>query len=438
MKYTLLTILFVARTVCFAVDAKSFGAKGDGIQDDTPYLNNAIAGALAAGEDLFIPSGTYMCNIFTSESNILMMDQIGVKKIRIYGEDGTKITTSKPIGSIFYVYYAALDVVIENIFFENTHGITMTQTNAIVLAGTNDNAIKNFTIKNCRFEGFSTAISPQGVKGLTISNNIFESPKGHDNAQDNSQPAVYVWLADNQNGQCYDVQILNNLVNGYTGSNIATTTKTMRPMDGFVFGTGYNVRVEGNITRNLSEEHIAFQPSVSYPALNYPVVITGNKFYQSLPAGCMKDGAPLVSNYGVRTDCNNVTISNNDFYDYTVGVLIWPFQYPLLKQHGYVVSGNRFYSPNSKIYYFSEAVKVQATQANPASDIRITDNIITIDGIQLKSNKSVIALYDCAKITIQNNNIKSKNVDLNKYILSGILVQRCTEVANTGNVVDIK
>jgi len=443
MRYLLVIIILLQQSISFGTDvnAKSVGAKGDGVQDDTPYLNLALENALSQGVNLFIPAGTYKCNQFTTGSGsaaIIQMDQQGIKTIKIYGESGTKITTEQDSGCILYIFYQNSNVILDNIFFENTHDTIQTQTNAIQLAGLNQNAIQNLTIQNCTFEGFSTAISAQGVKGLIIQNNLFQSPKGHDNAQNNTQPAVYIWLADNANGQCYNVTIQNNTANGFTGSNISNTI-TKRAMDGFVYGTGYGITIQGNTTQNLSEEHIAIQPQVTSPNTTDSVVITGNKFFEYIPLGSFRgDGTPLVSNYGVRADCNNVTITNNDFYSYTQGVLVYPFQYPNLKQYNYKIVKNRFYSPNSSIFDVSEAIKVQAPSANPASNITVSENFIDVELIQMKSSRSTISIYDCDKVNIIDNYIFGQKIDLNGFTISGILTQSCTNVVNVSNEITFK
>ena len=419
------------------VNAKTYGAKGDGIQDDSPYINAAIAKAISLGQDLFIPTGNYKCIQFSTGSKILRLDQSGIKKILIYGEAGTKITTPQSSGSILYIAYASTNIVIANIFFENTHAPTMNQTNAIQLCGTGLNSIQNLTIQNCRFEGFSTAIGAQGVKGLTIQNCTFGSPNGHDNAQINTQPAVFIWLNDNVNGQCYNVKILNNVANGFTGSDI-TKLLTKRPMDGFVFGIAYGILIKGNITNYLSEEHIGLQTHVTYPESKDSVLITGNQFYQSLPSGSMKNSALLTSNYGIRTDCNNVTITNNDFRDYTSGILVFPFQFTAISLHSFNISGNRFYSPNDKIYYVKEAIKFQADPEFPVSDIVISSNNFTIGNIQLKSDRSVISVYDCINVTIEKNNILGQVIDPNGYSLAGILTQNSESVLNINNQINFK
>ena len=410
-----------------AIDVKSYGAKGDGIQDDTIYINSAITAAIVSKQDLFISEGTYLCNTFTSGSHELLLNQNGTKKIRIYGEANTKITTSQPSGSTFYVYYSTVDTTIENIFFENTHPITSAQTNAIVLAGLAQNAIKNFTIKNCRFEGFSTAISAQGVVGLNIINNQFASPLGHDNAQNNVQPAVFIWLADNANGQCFDVNISNNVANGYSGVDITKTT-TRLPMDGFVYGTAYGIKINGNTTRNLGQEHISVAPQSTFPILNYPVLIEDNIIYQTIPTGCT-----LTSNYGIRADCNNVTIKDNNLYDYSLGILVYPYQYPTLKQHSYFISGNKFFSPRSSYYNVLEAIKIQGSTNNAACNIVVSDNFVDIDGVTMQSSRSAISIYNASKVNIKNNTVYAQNVVLNGFTLGDFLISNCNNVTDQNN-----
>ncbi len=432
---------FYKRNYTGPIDVKWFGVKGDGVTDDTILINNAVNTALNLKKDLFFPAGIYLVNqSYTSingsgsNSRSINIDKNIVKKIKIFGEAGTKITTSRTTGAILYFYFRCTDCIIDNIFFENTHGITTNQTTGIFLQGLGANQIKNFKITNCRFEGFSSAIVAQGVQGLTINSNIFEAPLGHDNAQNNDQPAVFVWLADNGNGQCYDVKVTNNYANGYTGSDI-TTTITKRPMDGFVFGRVYGLVYQNNTTRNLAHEHILLSPNTINPNYNYPVLITNNQFYQAIPAGSIWNGEPLISNYGIRADCNNVTIYNNDFFDYSVGVLIYPFQFPTLKAFGYKISNNRFYSPKSENYNVTNAIKVQGYNLNnkQAYNIVITDNKIQIEGIQLKNNTSVILIYDCEEIRVLNNNIFVKDIKLNLFSLTGILFSRSSKYIDSGN-----
>lgn len=417
------------------IDVKTIGAKGDGIQEDSTYINLAIDQALKTGQDVFIPSGTYKCNQFiTGNTTTIKIAQSGIKKIKIYGEKGTKITTSNDSGSIMFFMYNLVDTTIQDIFFENTHDITLNQTNAIRCMGTGANLIKNLNIKNCRFEGFSTALSIQGVIGLNIIDNIFEAPKGHDNAQNNSSPAVFVWLFDNQNGQCYDVEIIGNNANGFTGTDINNTV-TKRPMDGFVYGTAYGMLISNNITRNLCEEHIAIAPLTIYPNLNYPILISNNIFYQGIPSGCTKNNAPLISNYGVRTDCNNVTITDNVFFDFTCGVLVYGLDYPTLKQSNYMITNNKFYSPRNNMYKIYYAIKIAGSVNNLTSNVIILNNMFDIDNTTLNTNLTIIGLYNCERLNVENNYIFKKNIVLGSFTVSDIVINNSLDYISNNNIV---
>ncbi len=422
------------------ISVKDYGAIGNGIIDDTLAINTALVAAITLKKDLFFPTGDYLCNTVTSyiysfsTNKQLRLESNNKIKMKIFGEKNSKITTTLTQYTLFYFYNNICDLVIENLFFENTHIITTNQTTGLSFAGSSLNKIKNLTIRNCRFEGFSTAILMQGVTGATIENNVFEAPLGHDNAQNSSQPAVYIWFADNNNGQCYDIKVLNNVANGYTGTDITTTT-TLRPMDGFVFGIVYGFKYIGNTTKNFSEEHILLHPASTITSTAYTSLITNNQFYCSIPANSMKSEAPLIVNYAVRADGNNVNIVNNDFIDYTIGVLIYPFVYPTLKQHGYNVTNNRFYSPRSAVYDIHEAIKIQGSpdSGNEAYNVIVKDNYIDIDTISMKRNSRCISLYDCENSVVTNNNIFCNNVTLNGFTLYGILYSTLINNVSSGN-----
>jgi hypothetical protein len=65
-------------TALGAIDVRTYGAKGDGVTDDTVALQTAITAALARNATVFIPAGTYnVSNTLTANDN--------TKSIRIIG-----------------------------------------------------------------------------------------------------------------------------------------------------------------------------------------------------------------------------------------------------------------------------------------------------------------------------------------------------------------
>lgn len=74
------------------ISAKDFGAKGDGVSDDTTPLQNAINAAFAAKKALFIPAGVYLTSPLTVKSG----NHFSQPGVIIYGEgvNATQIWTA--------------------------------------------------------------------------------------------------------------------------------------------------------------------------------------------------------------------------------------------------------------------------------------------------------------------------------------------------------
>ena len=190
--------------------------------------------------------------------------------------------------------------------------------------------------------------------------------------------------------------------------------------------------------RNFSEEHIVLQPKITFVHSTDSAWITENHFYQAIPSGSMKKGSLLDANYGIRAECNNLMITDNSFHDYSLGILMRPFEFPKLTAHTITITGNKFSSAGSKVYHVREAIKIQGCAAYPASDIIILNNVITVGGIQVKSNRAVISLYDCKNVNIQNNTITGQDIDLNGYAFSGLLTERCINLVSEKNHIRLK
>lgn len=409
----LLLIRIFAQGAPPTLNVHDFGATGDGVTDDT----QAIAQALQAGHDqqanVYFPTGTYLCNTVNSAGNILDFQADGLQGITVYGDgSGSVITTSLNQGSVLFnihAYAACSNLTIKNLSLQNTHGMITQQTRGIFFQGTGTQNFTNITLTGCFFNGFSTALGGQGINTWSITGNNFGSPLGHDNAKNDSDPAVYLWCYDNQNGRCIDVTVTGNTANGYTGTGPMSALVTHRPMDGFVFGAAYGMMIANNTTQNFAEEHYNLQPKATYPNDTSTATITNNYLDCSLPAGTTNsDGSPHQNNYGIRCDISNAVITNNTMVNYTYGIIIRGIDYPTTQLHSYVITGNQLHAATDTVDYNVTAGILIQGNANPVSDFRITDNDIYTDLPDLPNYSRSIRVESTQNLVrslITNNNL---------------------------------
>jgi Pectate lyase superfamily protein len=395
------------------VNVRNFGAKGDGKSEDGPSINLAIRTARLQSKNVYFPAGTYLCNTVDKMGHILNFEADAVHGITLYGDGNTtKVTTSSNEGStLLYIWaYAKNDgVTVKNMFFESTHPLINKPTQGVFFQGTRGENFTNVTVSGCRFEGFGNSLGGQGIKGLVISKNNFGAPRGHDNAKNDNEPAVFIWLYDNSNGYCSNISITDNNADGYTGSGPINALTTKRAMDGFVYGTGYGFTITGNTTRDFSEEHYALAPKASFPGDTSRVLINNNQLDASIPAGSMDDnGKKHVSNYGIRCDISNAEISGNEIRNYTYGILVRGVEYPNARLHTYQISGNKLYAAGDTANYdVQSAILIQGNVNIPANDIQVTGNEIHINALKNFVVSDGIVLYDMTKGVVQENTLIS-------------------------------
>lgn len=398
--------MFLSGNSSQTLNVTAYGATGGGIVDDTNSINSCLAAAQSSGKSVYFPLGTYLCNINDASGHILTIDISGKSNITIYGDPGTTITTSdtnatNASGStLLYIYSGLKDtgLIISNLAFVSTHGITQKQTTAIFLQGTLGFDHVNPQIYNCRFDGFGTPVGIQGAFQPTLKVDTFYFFHGHDCGQHGlANPVAAITFYDNGNGRDSLVDIERCVANGYTGP---IPMNCPRPADNFIYGTASGYTVVQNQTKYLSQEHILISPANTYPINNSSILVINNFIDQSLPPGSVDDnGATHKYSYGMRIDASNTTITNNKFKNYSNGIFIYPFQYPTYQPNNLNIGYNTFIAPNAgdTLYQTLQSIAITGYTSKPYTGINIHDNnTAQVDTVSF-------SLINCTTPTLTNN-----------------------------------
>ncbi|MFC2148526.1 glycosyl hydrolase family 28-related protein [Bacteroidota bacterium] len=407
-----------------ALNAKWWGATGDGITDDQPAISAALHYAYDNNLDIFFPKGSYK---FSTEEDYYgikhgFVEDSSGKSFRLFGEIGTKFITSMDGSNgnfklLGFYGSSTNNIIIEDIEFENTHGLTTNDVVAIYLQSSSGH--KNMIIQNCHFHGWSTAISANGTKNLLIENNKFTAPLGHDNATNNSHPATYVRFNSNANGVNQDAILRNNYVEGYSGKDITTTT-SKKAMDGFVYSAqdsgGCNgMVIERNTLLNLSEEAIAVSSYLYWDndAEIRPIIIRNNYIDSTLPKGSTHN-----TNYGILADSPNTNIYGNTIKA-AYGILVYPVSAPM-QFKDISIHQNKIYLTKSTVNVLKAIFLAgYATgEMYPLRNVSVHNNDIYAIDIRLAEDTKLIHTANILNATIKDNNFFIENVILDGYDLN--------------------
>lgn len=363
----------------------SFGATGNGTTDDTDAINACFAAAHTANKSVLFPPGTYLCNHIDGNGNILVFTASANNNITIFGTlnssgqpTATILTTSNSasVQMAIQSFNPAFGINVSNLNFLNTHGKISVLTVGLSLQGTNGQNLDTLTVSGNSFNGFGQALFAQGVTGWFVHDNAFGAPHGHDDAMQNTNPATHMAMGDNSNGHCQHVRIFHNSANGYTGT---LPMNCKRPMDGLLYGTGYDIIIYDNTTKNYSEEHLLVQPWATNFDTTAQTLIQYNTMDCSLPPGAINDdGTPHKVNYGIRSDVSNTTITKNIIKTYTWGILVYAPDYPTLTLKNYTITNNTLTaaSATDTTYSLQRGILTQGNTLHGLLGVNIIGNAI--------------------------------------------------------------
>ena len=269
-----------------AVNVKWFGAKGDGVTDNTSIIQEVID---AGYSNINIPDG-----IFGVASTIYL-----ASNINIFGKGTLKVTTAGAY-NIFSTITAVSNVTISGITFDGSLNYpadrATTDKNAIVnlnYAIKVENTVDNFNVIGCKFNSFSDGsvhFVSLNSKNITIKDNICTL-----GSYRLKSLAVYSTFGYAESERHTGTVIIGNKVlgGGPTGHYDATVEAWCASSDGIHIDGGRDFLVDSNLVDSVASVGIRIEESITGNVVGNVVKNTGS------------DGIIAYK------DCSSVVISNN-------------------------------------------------------------------------------------------------------------------------------
>jgi hypothetical protein len=374
---------------CTTVNAKNYGATGNGLTDDAVALQNAI-NATPGGGSTYIPAGTYMLGTASADiGNVGLYPKVGT-----YPAAANCPASQAPIQSALKVQNTNVQVYGDGTTSTPTILMLMpnTKMRVISVVGTGSTAQNNVTIDNLVVDGnkvnrtagpwpcgdtVDAMISGWEVNGLTISS--IEARNG-------LEDGMGCWFC-NRGGQVAGAVVSTYFTvnNAYSHDN--GTFITVDGVNTNIGGTGISSSATANaqLTGNTIENNTSSGIWIAYGSNN--VSIENNTIANSAKAAITLGGSPLE---GASSD-NNFTIASNTLSGN--GQLGFA-AIEINDVYNAVVSANQFSNNNAGI------------RANYTStDIWIAYNTISASalfGVAVLCNSTVVSMTNN---TINNNGV---------------------------------
>jgi hypothetical protein len=229
----------------YSLNVKDYGAKGDGVTNDTAAIQAAIDALKLVGGYIFFPAGRYYAGELTLYNGISLM---GVNQTWDYEYDLGPSRIIAKIGDEFlFRANGASHIGIHNLTLVGQSRIT----NGI------DGSVRLFQVNNCQWAGFNTAIGfdlggTQGQQWQISNSAIFNNNVGINLLYDSKVFDNFIYTC--KIGMVYNgsaCNIVNNKIE-YNDMHISLTGTQRSTFVGNVFDRGENEGIYMNNTRDLA------------------------------------------------------------------------------------------------------------------------------------------------------------------------------------------
>ncbi len=402
------------------IDVRGFGAKGDGVTDDTAAIQAALDSVPAAGgvRSVYFPPGTFLVssNININKNDLLVFGEGDCSIIKVKG--GSNLA-----GGVLNINAGANNVTIEDLQIDgNSSNNSTADYNGIFAVDTDYLTIRRVTVRNIPKNGISLYATTAPHRFFDISNNLLENigwrgidisygEKGvvkvnHIHYTGSHGITVEPGATPSTDYSRYII-ISNNVVDR---SIPPATVLAGQTESGFLIGIGEASRhivVDGNIchdNRNAGDDGIGLGGSATDK--HRGIVISNNL-------------VSYTGGFGIDSTNNSIVKGNYVEYPATHGIVVSSDLG--VDRDNIIIEGNIVYNANES----NNAASVAGIHASSMvagtvfKNIKILNNTV-IDDRTAKRTDDGVALVST---NVSFNNVEIRGNDLKEVLTSSIRTQ---------------